>query len=61
MLLGCEILFGRQYGAEVQTLVERLTGGPCPCRQGHTCPLLMSDAEVPTQSCAPVEAKAAGM
>jgi len=40
MLLGCEVLFGREEGAATIELIERLTGRPCPCKEGHGCPLL---------------------
>lgn len=40
MLMGCVVLFGRERGAEVEAMVERLAGGPCPCKTGRTCPML---------------------
>jgi len=36
----CVGMFGLVHGAEIEDLVERTTGEPCPCRQGRTCPLL---------------------
>jgi hypothetical protein len=36
----CVKMFGSVRGAEVQELVERTTGEPCPCVAGRVCPLL---------------------
>ena len=47
-MLGCEILFGDEQGAKMQELVERVTGEPCPCKQGKGCPLMP-----PAQSASP--------
>lgn len=38
--LPCKVLLGEVRGGEVNELVERVTGGPCPCKRGLTCPLL---------------------
>ena len=46
--LPCKVLFGETRGDEVIELVERVTGGPCPCRQGLPCPLLPNDPAGPS-------------
>lgn len=38
--LPCKVLLGEVRGAEVNELVERVSGGTCPCRLGQPCPLL---------------------
>jgi len=38
--LGCELLFDQERAEIVQLIVETATGHPCPCKRGHTCPLL---------------------
>ena len=40
MALGCEILFTKEQGRAMRSLIERTTGEACPCRQGKPCPLL---------------------
>jgi hypothetical protein len=40
MALGCEILFSKEQGKAMRSLIERTTGEVCPCRQGKPCPLL---------------------
>ncbi|MGZ4519091.1 MAG: hypothetical protein ACXVXP_05875 [Mycobacteriaceae bacterium] len=39
-MYGCEILFTEEQGKKMMDMVERVTGQPCPCKQGKTCPLL---------------------
>lgn len=46
-MLGCEVLYGRDKGAEVRALVERAIDGPCPCMLGLTCPLLSQSQGAP--------------
>jgi hypothetical protein len=35
----CEKLFGQRRGIEIREHIERLTGGPCPCKVGLACPM----------------------
>jgi hypothetical protein len=51
-ILTCEALFGRERGAEIQELVERLVDGPCPCKSGRVCPLLASPEDGTVDSAA---------
>lgn len=44
MLPTCQAIYGIERGAEVQAFLELATGQPCPCRQGHSCPLMPSDS-----------------
>lgn len=37
--LYCVQRLGETEGLAVVELVERLTGEPCPCRQGKVCPV----------------------
>lgn len=37
---GCEALFGPEEGRRVRRLIEAATNEPCPCSQGHPCPLM---------------------
>lgn len=46
-ILTCQATFGMERGAQIEALVERATGGPCPCRVGATCPLLPPAPEAP--------------
>lgn len=46
--LTCEVLFGAAAADEVVGLVERTTGGPCPCKQGKPCPLAPKTEDDPT-------------
>lgn len=39
-MLVCETIYGRERGLELVAVVERCTGGPCPCKQGMACPLM---------------------
>lgn len=36
----CEQEWSAEKAKGVRELVERLTGGPCPCDQGKACPVL---------------------
>lgn len=46
MMQVCEVVFGRERGAEVQAFLELATGHPCPCRRGQPCPLMPADSAV---------------
>ena len=41
----CEREWGAAKAAGVVALVEKLTGGPCPCDRGIPCPLLPGSRE----------------
>jgi hypothetical protein len=43
MSFGCEVLFDAERASAMQEMVERATGGPCPCKQAMPCPLLPRD------------------
>ena len=36
----CDREWGAEKGRGVRELIVKLTGKPCPCDQGNTCPLL---------------------
>lgn len=46
-ILACQAMLGLERGAQIEALVERATGGPCPCRSGRACPLLPLAPEEP--------------
>jgi len=39
-MYGCEVLFTQEQGRAMMDMVERITGKPCPCAEGKSCPLL---------------------
>lgn len=43
---GCEVIWDEQTADKVEAMVERATGGPCPCRVGNDCPLLPKDVQL---------------
>ena len=43
-MLGCEILFGVERGAEVRAVFEEAMGQQCPCTNGLACPLMPKPA-----------------
>jgi hypothetical protein len=42
-LLPCQAMFGLARGDQIIEMVEAATGGPCPCIQGLTCPLMPAE------------------
>jgi hypothetical protein len=45
-MYGCELLFGLERSRAIRALVEESTGGPCPCDEGHRCPLLPAQVSI---------------
>ena len=43
MMLGCEVLFGADRGAEVRAMYEKATEAVCPCSRGLKCPLFPAE------------------
>jgi hypothetical protein len=39
-VLWCEALMPTARAVALQGLIEEQTGQPCPCKQGHACPLM---------------------
>ena len=39
-MLYCKEKMGEVRGSAIVELVERVTGEPCPCKQGVPCPLM---------------------
>jgi hypothetical protein len=50
-MLECEVLFGVTRGREIQALIEKISGEPCPCKRGLGCLLAppedSTEAELP--------------
>lgn len=44
-MLGCEVLFGKEFGSGVHQMHEAASAGPCPGATGDRCPLLPPIAE----------------
>lgn len=43
---GCEVIWDEQRADQMEAMVERAVGGPCPCRVGNACPLLPTDVRL---------------
>lgn len=36
----CEVIYGCERGAALQSFLESAMGQACPCKQGNPCPLM---------------------
>lgn len=46
----CEFVWDPARARQVQDLVEKATGAPCPCKEGKPCPFVRVDPTVELQS-----------
>ena len=50
MMFACEYVWDPVRAAEVRAIVERATGGPCPCATGRSCPFVRVPEEEQEES-----------